>query len=83
MLCVFARVSVPPQIKSLYDMLLAMQNKQPDEDSAMFTKKYVGPVNCASCEKNVVNLLAQPVDYHVWKRLPFREPSERIARVSP
>ena len=83
LLCVFARVSVPPQIKSLYDMLLAMQNKQPDEDSAMFTKKYVGPVNCASCEKNVVNLLAQPVDYHVWKRLPFREPSERIARVSP
>ena len=63
-------------------MLLALQNKTPDEDSAMFTKKYVGPVNCASCEKNITNLLAQPVDYHVWKRLPFREPSERIARVS-
>ena len=48
----------------------------------MFSKKYVGPVNCASCEKGIVNLLGQPVDYHVWKRLPFREPSERIARVS-
>ena len=48
----------------------------------MFTKKYVGPVNCASCDKGIVNLLGQPVDYHVWKRLPFREPSERIARVS-
>ena len=48
----------------------------------MFSKRYVGPANCASCEKNIVNLLGQPVDYHVWKRLPFREPSERIARVS-
>lgn len=59
-----------------------MQEKRPDEDNAMFTKKYVGPVNCASCEKNIVNLNGMPVDYHVWKRLPFREPSERIARVS-
>ena len=48
----------------------------------MFTKKYVGPVNCASCEKGIINLIGQPVDYHAWKRLPFREPSERIARVS-
>jgi len=67
-------------IKSLYDMIIAMQNAKPTEESAMFTKKYVGPVNCASCEKDIVNLLGQPVDYHVWKRLPFREPSERIAR---
>lgn len=62
-------------------MLIAQQSSRPDEESGMFTKKYVGPVNCASCEKNITNLLAQPVDYHVWKRLPFREPSERIARV--
>jgi len=46
----------------------------------MFTKKYVGPANCASCEKGIVNLIGQPVDYYAWKRLPFREPSERIAR---
>jgi len=26
------------------------------EDDAMFTKKYVGPVDCASCEKGLVNL---------------------------
>ena len=55
--------------------------KGPQEDDAMFTKKYVGPVNCASCEKGIVNLAGQPVDYYAWKRLPFREPSERIARV--
>ena len=63
-------------------MLMEMKDQRPDEESAMFSKKYVGPANCASCEKNIVNLLGQPVDYHVWKRLPFREPSERIARVS-
>ena len=28
----------------------------PNEDDAMFTKKYVGPVNCASCEKGIINL---------------------------
>ena len=58
------------------------QKKMPTEDDAMFTKKYVGPANCASCEKGIINLIGQPVDYHAWKRLPFREPSERIARVS-
>jgi hypothetical protein len=48
----------------------------------MFTKKYVGPVNCASCEKGITNLLGTQADYLAWKRLPFREPQERIARVS-
>jgi len=63
-------------------MLLASQNKQPNEEDAMFTKKYVGPVNCASCEKGITNLLGTQADYLAWKRLPFREPQERIARVS-
>lgn len=26
------------------------------QDDAMLTKKYVGPVDCASCEKGIVNL---------------------------
>lgn len=72
--------AIEKNIKNLYDMMIAAKTDRPEEESGMFTKKYVGPVNCASCEKGVVNLLAQPVDYHVWKRLPFREPSERIAR---
>lgn len=49
-------------------------------DDAMFSKKYVGPHNCASCDKDILNLNGSPADYHAWKRLPFREPSERIAR---
>lgn len=61
-----------------------MENRErKDEDDAMFTRKHVGPANCASCEKNIVNLNGMPADYLAWKRLPFREPQERIARVSP
>ena len=48
----------------------------------MFTKKYVGPVDCASCEKGIVNLCGMRADNVNWNRLPFREPTERIARVS-
>jgi len=46
----------------------------------MFSKKHLGPLACASCEKNLINMYGQAADYHVWKKLPFRDPSERIAR---
>jgi hypothetical protein len=48
--------------------------KTTDQDDAMFTRKYVGPANCASCDKNIINLNGLPADYLAWKRLPFREP---------
>jgi len=67
-------------LKQLYDMIMALQEQKPEEENAMFSKKYVGPANCASCDKGITNLIGQPADHHVWKRLPFREPSERIAR---
>jgi len=47
----------------------------------MFTKKYVGPVDCASCEKGIINLNGLRAENVNWNRLPFREPTERIARV--
>lgn len=46
----------------------------------MFTRKPYGPVTCASCEKDIINLGGQKADYLVWKRLPFREPNDRIAK---
>ena len=49
----------------------------------MFTKKNFGPVNCASCEKNLTNMSGLPVDHSNWKKLPFREgasANDRIAR---
>lgn len=52
-------------------------------EDGMFTKKHIGPMACASCEKGLTNLQAQQADYHVWKKLPFRDPAERIARYGP
>lgn len=49
--------SIEKNIKNMYDMLIAKQSEVPNEESGMFTKKYVGPANCASCEKNITNLL--------------------------
>ena len=46
----------------------------------MLTKKNLGPIACASCEKDLVNLQGMPVDYHVWKGMPQRDTNERIAR---
>lgn len=61
--------------------LLARQgNNGPDVDDAMFSKRHIGPLACASCEKNIVNMYGQKVDHHVWNKLPFRDPNERIAR---
>lgn len=46
----------------------------------MLSKKNLGPIACASCEKDLVNMQGMPVDYHVWKGMPQREVGERIAR---
>lgn len=46
----------------------------------MLTKKNLGPIACATCEKDLINMQGLPVDYHVWKNLPQRDTSERIAR---
>jgi len=65
-------------------MIMARGNsgeRNPNEDDAMFTKKPLLNVSCASCEKGILNLSGQMADYNAWKKLPFREPNERIARV--
>lgn len=46
----------------------------------MLSKKQLGPVNCASCDKNLVNICGNPADFSPHKRMPYRETSERIAR---
>lgn len=47
----------------------------------MFTRKHICGYACASCEKDLVNLYGKKVEYMPWGKLPFRDPSERIARV--
>jgi hypothetical protein len=43
------------KIKEILD-LLAKQGNNPNEDDAMFSKKHLGPMACASCEKNLINI---------------------------
>jgi hypothetical protein len=52
-----------------------------NEDDAMFTKKPLGGMSCASCEKDIVNLQGKKADFLPWNKFPFRDPAERIARV--
>ncbi len=53
-----------------------------NEDDAMFTKKPLGGMSCASCEKDIINLQGKKADFLPWNKFPFRDPSERIARVT-
>lgn len=74
----FAQMS--KKIKELLEMIGTL-NGPHNEDDAMFSKKPLGPpAACASCEKNLVNMLGLPVDYHTWKRMPARDNKDRIAR---
>lgn len=73
----FAQIS--KKIKEIMEAL-GRVGTRPEDDDGMFTKKPYGPVACAACEKNLVNIQGLQVDYHVWKKLPFREPGERLAR---
>ena len=52
------------------------------EDDAMFTKKHLGPSTCASCDRNLVNINGQPIDFHVWKNMPAREQTANISHIS-
>jgi hypothetical protein len=53
----------------------------PQDDDAMFNRKHLCGYACASCEKDLINLYGKKVEYMPWGKLPFRDPTERIARV--
>jgi len=69
-------------INKLNDMMKHQQDRgnSIDNDDAMLTKKSVGPMDCASCDKGIVNLNAMRAEHLSWNILPFREPNERIAK---
>ena len=71
------------QLKNLYDVFLSRAggHTHENEDDAMFTKKPLGGMSCASCEKDIINLYGKKVDFLPWQKFPFRDPSDRIARV--
>ena len=52
-----------------------------DLDDGMLTRKNIGPLHCASCDKNLSNILGKPVDFSAHKKMPMRESTnDRIAR---
>jgi len=48
-------------LKNMYDLFMNKGNDQ--EDDAMFTKKPLGGMSCASCAKDVVDMYGKRVDY--------------------
>lgn len=62
------------------ELVETFDKQSPREDDGMFTKKNLGPMNCVACEKNLVGISGMPVDHTAWKKFPFKEPNERIAR---
>jgi chromosome segregation ATPase len=67
-------------LKNMYDLFMSRGGRD-NEDDAMFTKKPLGGTSCASCAKDVIDLYGKRVEYLPWGKLPYRDPSERIARV--
>merc|ERR1712127_377710 len=68
------------QLKNLYDLFMSKGGHDNEED-AMFSKKPLGGLSCASCEKGLENMYGKRIEFMPWSKLPFRDPSERIARV--
>ena len=57
------------QLKNLYDVFLSRVgggHQHENEDDAMFTKKPLGGMSCASCEKDIINLYGKKVDFLPW-----------------
>jgi hypothetical protein len=50
-------------MKSIFELLMSKGGAKESEEDAMFTKKPLGGLSCASCERNITNLSGQMADY--------------------
>ena len=72
---------VDRNIRLLKNEVEAIKDKEPAEDTGMFTKRALAAQHkCASCEKDIKNLLTGHAEHQNWNRLPFHRPNENIAR---
>ena len=69
------------QIQNMYTLILTKGGNGGNEEDAMFSKKPLGGLSCASCEKGLIDMYGKRVEFMPWNKLPFRDPAERIARV--
>lgn len=74
-------------MRNLYELFQQYNEKNAgkngNEDDAMFTKRPLGGNSCASCAKDIINLSGTMADFNAWKKLPFREPNERLSKYGP
>ena len=58
------------------------QNHSPcrDEEDAMFTKKPLLGNSCASCDKDIINLIGRGADFYPWQKFPSRDLTEKISK---
>ena len=68
------------QFQNLYNLIMSKGSGDNEED-AMFSKKPFAGLSCASCEKDITNMIGRRVEYMPWGKLPMRDPNDRIARV--
>jgi hypothetical protein len=55
--------NIEKQIKNLFDLLMSQESHRQTEEDAMFTKKPLGGVSCASCAKDITNLQGQIAEF--------------------
>jgi len=68
-------------MKIVFELMMSKNSPNQNEEDAMFTKKPLNGLSCASCERNITNLSGSIAEFQPWKKLPFREANERISKV--
>ncbi len=51
------------QFENLYNLIMEGKGKNENEDDAMFSKKPLGGMSCASCEKGLVDMYGRRVEF--------------------
>lgn len=69
-------------MENLFALIQARLSAHVEGDNAILSKKPLGGWSCASCEKNLNNMMAiSAPEHNHWNRMPYRDPSERMAKV--
>jgi hypothetical protein len=69
-------------MKQFFEVYLKNVGNNADEsEDAMLSKKPYGGATCASCERKLVNMQGNAVEFNTWSKFPTRDPNDRIARV--
>lgn len=76
-------IGLEKNVKNIYELITMINEREKIETTdVMMTKKPLGPGQCASCEKDIVNLAGVQADYYSWQKFPFKPAESRIAAVS-